>query len=458
MAEPWPFEAHEAGVQQLAVYGCATQHSRHGMLRVVDAQATRRWLQALLGHGWLTVAKVGHHLPRDEDGKLPPTHCALNIGVSNRGLQALDLAPALLAVLRAKAPAFTQGAVLRAARKLGDTGNSAPAFWEPGFGHDESHLLVSLHADHLSALHERWDALAGLPGAQGLVGWQQAVSDGHHLVRSGKRVVHFGYRDGFTNPRIEGLHGNARHAPGELLLGYPNDDRANAWALGDQPEAAAFFRHATFGVFRKMAQDEAGFQGWVAQTAAAQQQTPEWVMGKLCGRTPDGELMLPPGATAPATSHPANKLQDWDYAHDPKGEGCPFGSHVRRMNPRSDALVQRRKRPLMRRGMPYGPAFDHRAGHDAQARGLLGLFFCASLEDQFEHLLGEWANKNPMGPDNRGTAKDPLIGQHDDPSAALAVPGHAGGSLGWLQPFVTTRGTAYLLYLAEPALRLLAAG
>ena len=46
----------------------------------------------------------------------------------------------------------------------------------------------------------------------------------------------------------------------------------------------------------------------------------------------------------------------------------------------------------------------------AKKRGLLGLFFCASLEDQFEHLLSQWGDATPMGPPNRGTAKDPFIG------------------------------------------------
>ena len=59
------------------------------------------------------------------------------------------------------------------------------------------------------------------------------------------------------------------------------------------------------------------------------------------------------------------------------------------MNPRKDPIVPLSKRPLIRRGMPYGPKFDQEP--DAP-RGLLGLFFCASLEDQFEHLLIEWGS------------------------------------------------------------------
>ena len=47
---------------------------------------------------------------------------------------------------------------------------------------------------------------------------------------------------------------------------------------------------------------------------------------KLCGRTPEGQ----PLARAPMGPDPE---ADYDYTKDPKGTSCPFGSHVRRMNP-----------------------------------------------------------------------------------------------------------------------------
>lgn len=451
-----PFDAPGAGVQRLPVYACPADHSRHALLQVADGPRARQWLGALLQRGLLSCAAVGQ-TDEIERGQAS----ALNLGLSRRGLQALQLAPTLLAVIKAKAPAYWQGAVPRAARQLGDTGDNAAYRWEPGFAPDQAHLLLSLHAPDAATLAQRWSALQQWPGADALVGWSGPVHDGAHLTTAAEKTVHFGYRDGLSNPRMHGLHRGGSHAAGELLLGHDNDDGVNPWRLADQPLAAGFFRHASFAAFRKVAQHERSFRDYVTRTAAASGRDSTWLMAKLCGRWPDGRLLLPDGVAEPAAAALAHKAQDFDFSHDPAGLGCPFGAHIRRMNPRNDPLAQRRRRPLMRRGMPYGPAYDGTPESAEIPRGLLGLFFCASLEDQFEHLLGEWANKTPMGPDPLGRAKDPLIGQHDDPTATLHLPAaapSAGRHLGGLTPFVSTRGTTYLLYLAQPALQALADG
>ena len=49
------------------------------------------------------------------------------------------------------------------------------------------------------------------------------------------------------------------------------------------------------------------------------------------------------------------ELDDFDGVH------CPMGTHIRRANPRGAQIVQRSAnytRPLVRRGMPYGPPYD----------------------------------------------------------------------------------------------------
>lgn len=484
----------EAGVQQLAVYGYGYRRGRQLLLQVSDGAAARRWLAAVLAQGWLGIEALREiaHVPREAQG------FALNLGLSFAGLQALGLPGTLQAVLRQYAPAFSEGAVPRAARRLGDTGDNAPPHWEPAFGHRQAHLLVTLQADTLHALDERTQALRTLDGAEGLDGWDSGRSDGQHLFDdAGQRIVHFGYVDGISNPRFVGLHREKahqppRHAPGELLLGHVNDDGANPWRLPESPAAAAFFRHASFGAYRKLAQDEDAFHAQAERVAQELGESPEWVMAKWCGRWRDGRLLRAPGTDAAEASQPGARppeaawptrpaggagmpapgalFNGFDFKDDPRGEGCPMGSHLRRMNPRADPLVQNKRRPLMRRGMPYGPRWTPDAARtpslrddrrNAEPRGLLGLFFCASLEDQFEHLLGAWADRNPLGPNNRGTAKDPLIGQHDDPQAWLEVPGAPGTPsrrITGLRPMVATRGTVYLLYLTQPALQALAKG
>ncbi|MEK8051982.1 hypothetical protein AACH10_17150 [Ideonella sp. DXS22W] len=462
----------EAGVQQLPVYGYGYQRNAQLLLEITDGAAARRWLGAVLARGWLGTEALREisGAPREAIG------WALNLGLSFGGLQALGLPGRLQALLRQYAPAFSEGAVPRAARRLGDTGDNAPPHWEPAFGHRVAHLLLTLHADSLHTLDARIADLRTLDGAEGLAGWARGRSAGQHMHNDdGRRIVHFGYVDGISNPRMTGLHKPKdgqppRHAPGELLLGHANDDGANPWRLPEAPAAAQFFRHASFGAYRKIAQDEAAFHAQAERVARELGESPEWVMAKWCGRWRDGRLMRAPGTDAAEASQSGALYNGFDFKDDPRGEGCPMGSHLRRMNPRSDPLVQNKRRPLMRRGMPYGPRWTPDAAatpsprddqRNAAERGLLGLFFCASLEDQFEHLLGAWADRNPLGPDHRGTAKDPLIGQHDDPNAWLEVPGAPGTParrIRSLQPMVATRGTVYLLYLTQPALQALADG
>jgi deferrochelatase/peroxidase EfeB len=309
-----------------------------------------------------------------------------------------------------------------------------------------------------------------VPGRNGLDGWN-APMDGTHLTPAGQRTAHFGVRDGIANPLIQGFHSEKPkrkwHAPGELLLGYANDLDFNPWLLVDPweqdspwllPRASIkpeLFRNGSFAAFRKISQDEKAFRAFLAQCAIDMGETAEYWKAKMTGRWSDGQVVKPGEQAAP--SAPPPDLDEFDFSDDPKAEGCPFGSHIRRMNPRKDRVVPFRRRPLMRRGMPYGPLFDKDPGKE---RGLLGLFFCASLEDQFEHLIAEWGNSNPMGPPNRGRAKDPIMGNHEDPGAQLEVPvpGSKLYEVDGFTPFVTTRGTLYAFYPGLAALAMIGKG
>ena len=95
--------------------------------------------------------------------------------------------------------------------------------------------------------------------------------------------------------------------------------------------------------------------------------------------------------------------------------------------------------------MPYGPEYCDQTKHEK--RGLIGLFFCASIEDQFETVMSEWVEKKPMGPRHLGNAKDPLVGHHDD-ETFFHIPQENGPGikLTGFEPFVTTRGTLYALF------------
>ena len=80
--------------------------------------------------------------------------------------------------------------------------------------------------------------------------------------------------------------------------------------------------------------------------------------------------------------------------------------------------------------------------------------------DQFEHLLSQWGDATPMGPPNRGTAKDPFIGARTQRGEIfdIPVPGEKRRELDAFRPFVTTRGTLYAFFPGLAALSWIGAG
>lgn len=491
-------------VQRIVLCRVPARHTQHLVVRFDDPSEGRRWLGQLLRQSPV-VAAAGR----------PPTHSAqpgkqglqVDVGLSFRGLEALGVPGSIRGLLAMRSPAFAQGAALRAASHLGDTGASAPRRWDAAYGIDTAHALVTLHSVHASDLEmaahdlERGAPALG-PVAVTRLDLASRLEPPPGVARPAGdpgEWVHFGYRDGLSRVAIRGWHretdtarpgpvgpyGEAPtmsrittwHEPGEFLLGHRNDQGFNPWSL---TTAAApvrrFLRNGSFGVLRQIEQDEAEFRSalqlWSTRVvpmlqnqlarehgAHAADITPEraieWLKAKLCGRWPTGH-----GFDIDRWSQPGQRdpTLDFDHRHDPQGFGCPFGSHVRRMNPRGGELAHSvRQRVLIRRGQPYGPWYDKEPG---KARGLMGLFFCASLEDQFEHLVGLWGDRVPLGSPDEGDAKDPLIGQHERTAAVFEIPlpGAPALRLDGFVPFVRTRGTLYLLYPSLSTLNGIAAG
>ena len=447
-------------IQRLIVTSYTDRCARHLVLRVQDAEAARTFLQRLIASGMLTFA--------DDDARTVAAPCdagrrgRVNISVTFRGLEALQLDAGYLDVFRDRARAFSEGAWFRAASRLGDTGPAAPAHWEKEFGPERAHLLLTVHAQTEQEVDRTTIALQELHGAvDGLDGWTGPTFDARHLDdKPAQRRVHFGYRDGLTRLRIRGVAyapkgdatADAEHAAGEFLLGHDNDEDFNAWLFaGNAPGQALgeFFRNGSFGVFRKIEQDEPAFRSFVQQAASAMGVDRGLVMAKLCGRWPESGAVV---SEASPSADAGDAGAAFDFTTDVHGIGCPFGAHIRRMNPRADAVVPFRRRPLMRRGMPYG--IPH-ATDPGATRGLMGMFICVSIEDQFEHLVGQWANSNPLGAPNRGNAKDPFVASAVDPTSVFDLPGQKA-PLKSMRPFVLTKGTLYTFFPSLTALRKIA--
>jgi len=458
----------EGRIQQVITRGVNSDYVSHFVLRVVSGRAARNFLAGLASEddAWITAADA--YWPDEASGLEFAQATAINIGFTFKGLVALGLKESLLDVFREHARAFTQGAPGRASKWLGDTGANAPSYWEKAFKARSAHVLLSLYANDGDAMKLRLNEIQSLPDARvGLAGWEDPL-EGAHLVpgRLKDRRVHFDFRDGISQPVIRGIpnrseysnHRCLRVAPGEFLLGHRNEEEIVAWSesrIGGTFEG--FFDDGSFGVLRKMEQDVKGFMDeadalatQLDADASGAQPTGSYLRAKMCGRWPNGALVKPDQTAEPPD--PVTNLNDFDFSEDPAGEGCPMGSHIRRLNPRNDVVVPGRKRPLMRRGIPYGPEYDPDV-EDEKERGLLGLFICVSLEDQFEFLMHDWVERSPLRAGRKSETKDPVIGSQNEPGAVLRVPVKDSGDheLRGLDSHVTTKGTLYVFYPSIPA-------
>ncbi len=431
-------------VQGLALTGYDSDFARHFILGVVDADAARRFVGAMLAQDRFSFGPA-----RDPESKP-----LVDIGFTYRGLEALNLPARLLGVLAARSPSFASGVARQALERLGDCGASAVDGWDRCFATADAHVWIAAHADDSAALDRLAGELQQLSG-EGFRGWDRPALCAAHLANGagkrpkGERRVHFGYRDGVTRPSILQPNDGRSVARGELLLGHDDASGVDHWCEVDQ-ENMRFFRDASFGILRKIEQHREKFDQYIATEVAARKGeypfvTDDWLKAKLCGRWPSSGAIVRPGEH---TDPGQRDDMRYDFEGDPTGVGCPYGAHIRRANPRADAVVGRHPRTLFRRGMPYS----------GEQGGLMGVFFCARIENQFEGLVGEWLEKRPLGPRSSGEAKDPLVGNHDDVDAELHIPleGEPPLKLPCFRPFVQTRGTLYALFPGRRALEMIA--
>lgn len=504
-------------VQALLLQASKVNHVLHVFVRYQDPSAGREFLKKLessICWGKMTIAG-GRTLPKYE----------VSVGITFKGLQALGVPESHLHIFRRLAPAFAEGAVVRAAERLGDVGASSAKYWDKFFSPENIHTIVTIHSSSDSAVGVReWAEhtlladldehtishisltafLAGerlkppVSSDEDTAAKKDGVDPWHDVkeekfaraenAASPPMWVHFGYRDGLTSNRIrtrkDQLKARNLHEPGELLLGEQRNAGDNPWGLVDQPfHVRDFFKHGSFGILRRIEQNEKAFrdqvQNWVNELNLSQHWSSKntltaFVRAKLCGRWPNGQIVRVGDDPCKAPDRqiecnefgfftdPTQRENESNHS-DEDGSGCPYASHIRRMNPRDVDGTQMHRRPLFRRGMPYGKWY--RKGEDAGVeRGLLGVFFCSDLESQFEHLLGEWADRMPLGMPGDRNQKDPLTGAHTSactdfsisrritPDEAVNEVAFQNHTLQNFKPFVRTRGTAYCFYPSKSAL------
>jgi Dyp-type peroxidase family len=430
----------------LRAYGKPLPWGCHLFAQINDGTRGRAWLSRAVEQVTTAEMQSRHKLS-----------VACNIGLSATGLERLDVPPALLGYF---SPEFRQGMAERA-DALGDRGQAHPDRWKhDAFRFRWADVVVSVYTAEKNQRPVEVDRL------------KKELED-HNLkvvherpVERESELEHFGFADGFAQPRIAGAQRRRPVSPsspsgdplpaGEFLLGYEDADGV----LPPGPPGS-LGRNGTYMVYREFDQDVAGFRRFLRTQSRASGWPEELVAAKIVGRWRNGTpLVISPDSE----QLPADRAEkdDFGYANDEHGFRCPLGAHIRRMNPRDMANVGlsiSRRHRMIRRGMTYGKRLPPTATKNGRTeRGLAFVCFVASIERQFEFVLARWGNDgNAFG---LGHEADLLLGGDSRPGTMTiqGVPPVFLNRPAGMAPFVTTRGGEYFYVPGIAGLRSLARG
>jgi len=301
-------------------------------------------------------------------------------------------------------------------RILGDWGTNAPEGWRWG-GENEEEILMIFHAVDVPTLEAYMKTHRDRIAANGGVILRNEMLG--YLRPDHKEP--FGFHDGISQPIIKGCGRKAPEMdliePGEFLMGYKNEHghfpdsplvkkaQGNTALLTEDARKSGLKdmgRNGTFMVFRQMQQHvDAFWQSMERHTMNADGTVNEEakirLASKCVGRWPSGASLVRYPDGDPGGSH---SNDDFGYADtDPDGLKCPFGSHLRRNNPRDQVRWYSKKQSLkvsnrhriIRRGRTYELPTD---GEKDGEIGLHFICFNANIELQFEFIQHTWSNNN----------------------------------------------------------------
>lgn len=469
-----PFEpvASSRQIQGDILAGFRKDHVELMCLRFDDPRRARQWLAALTPFISSTAEvhtfneqfrKARRSRGGDDPVGLKATWT--NVSFTYPGIVALQ--PGLGGSLQ-QFEAFRQGPAARAAL-LGDIGDSAPTAWVMGGPSGlDVHAMLLVAGDDVDDLNSEVSRMRTLVArhAIGVVFAQR----GDTLPGRRRGHEHFGFKDGLSQPGIQGLIPAAPHAghrldapiaPGEFVLGRESEPGSPTIAVPD------WMRDGSFQVVRRLAQD---VPSWWAQlprlvaTATSSMPATDMLAAKLLGRWRSGAPLARYPEHDPGAARDPVYDNEFDYSDDPLGYKTPRFCHVRKMSPRDRRFGDRGRR-ILRRGIPYGPHFDPAlgAGHGLDLeRGLLFIAYMASIEHQFEFLQRSWANQ-PLFPGTVDHTQplddgpDPIIGAGDGLLCRLRQSEQPDVQLD-LTRFVSTTGALYGFVPSLNTLAMLAGG
>ena len=283
-----------------------------------------------------------------------------------------------------------------------------------------------------------------------------------------KRVEHFGFRDGLSQPFFftddkpkKPSKGGGRPvsdgtwapvADGELLLGQIDEDGKTA----SVPVNPTLRDMGSYLVLRKLEQDVTGFRRFCERISEQRDNSdsPDAIAARMMGRWRNG---------APLTDWPDHPegyddedwatLNDFRYSNDPHGLKCPIGAHVRRLNPRDHANGEAaRRHRILRRSISYGGSLiEDVETADSEPRGMLFMALMSRIDLQFELLQRDWLNTGELF-SQVGAGRCPISGNHTGAAGDTFHDGRSAKPIAPLQAFVTLRGGDYFFVPSREAM------
>jgi Dyp-type peroxidase family len=414
-------------------------YGTHVTLRVEDAQAGRIFLQRIAPH----VESAAEWWQAGE--------AWIAVAITYSGLAALGVPQDSL---RSFPETFRVGMAARADELL-DRGENDPKHWDAPFGRGLVHLGISVYSSSEKTWRQTMDtARQHYEGAAGL----SVLTTEDFGAQPGDRNP-LGYRDSIGQPAIEGagvdpLPGQGRPIrAGEFILGYP----AEAGVPLPAPQPDVLGRNGTYLGLRKY-QSRVGAFNRFLQTQAETEAERELLAAKLVGRWRSGApLTLAPTHDDPNLGADPLRNDDFTYSADPDGRQVPFGSHMRRMNPRDTKLAlltDVNLHRIIRRSTTYGAPYDPNAmsaQDDETPRGIHFIFISAKAMATMEFLQQEWINNGNFM--SLGEERDPNVGLQQY-GATFTIPREpVRRRIHGIETFNVLRGGEYFFLPSLSALR-----
>jgi Dyp-type peroxidase family len=435
--------------------------SQYFLLRVTDANKAKHFIKE-------TSKKITTVSSEIKDN-------CMNIGFTSAGLMALGLSKNNL---RTFSREFREGMItLHRQRLLGDHDSNDPKNWNWGGPDNEAvHVIIMVFDTSEEKLNYHANQINLEIEQNGL---KAILVIDAPAFPEGKE--HFGFRESISQPAIigSGVTGikNDNIEPGEFVMGYKNEydvypdspllkeKQGNDNLLEDDVAGTGYKdlgRNGTYFVLRQLKEDVDGFWSFLNEKSKNEDGSfnPEEstrIAAKMMGRWPGGAPLVKYPDKDPGIFSDDN---DFNYIEtDKMGTKCPFGSHIRRTNPRdnfeetgpAESLKLTRKHRIMRRVRSYGETFTATATHHSPKEevGILFGCFVADISRQFEFIQYTWANYPKFK--QLYSDPDPFIGVKENPDENVeqqfTIPQPTANKyITGLKNFVTVKGGAYFFF------------